>query len=136
MLLFVPLVACTQLPPVEQSRDAMWKQYGNQPVDKLLMGLGTPERETKLTDGSRMVMYQFNSVYDADSPYASRQSVCQATFIAKPPSFVIDNIAMKGDAYECDMLAQGHTGSVRHPSYTPVTPYMNTPPAYLYHYRY
>ncbi len=141
MLLFSPLVACTQLLTVQQSRDAMWQEYGGQPVDKILVTLGAPERETKLTDGSRMVMYQFNSVYESGSAY-ERQAVCQVTFMAKPPKFVIDNVAMKGDVYECNMLAQGHTGSVRHAGFESATPYMGAgpgmgaPPAYLYHYRY
>ena len=128
------LSACTPLPTVEQSRDQMWAQYNHQPVDKLLMALGTPERESHLTDGSRLLTYQFSSIYNDGSPY-ERQSRCEATFMAKAPSYRLENIAMQGDNYECSLLAQGHTGYVRHP-YTPPTPYVSGPVQPFYRYNF
>lgn len=127
--------ACTPPPAVEQSRDVLWAQYGHKPVDAVLVALGTPERESHLTDGSRMLTYRFGSSYDSGTPY-ERETQCEATFIAKAPHFSIDNVAMLGDAYECSLLAQGHTGFVQHPTFDTPPPYVATVPPYIYRYRY
>ena len=127
------LVACAPQPTVNQSRDVLWERYAHQPIDALLMALGPPARESHLSDGSRLVTYQFNSGYESGSPY-ERSKGCEATFMAKAPSFKLEDIAMQGDVYECNMLAQGHTGFARHPYMPPPTPYMGSrvPPLYRY----
>lgn len=117
------LAACTPPQTVEQSRDQLWAAYGNQPVDSVLMALGTPARESHLSDGSRMLTYQFASVYDSGSPF-ERRAGCEVTLLAKSPSFKLENIAMQGQPYECSVLASGRTGLVRHPYMPPQNPYM------------
>jgi len=125
------LVSCTPPPPVAASRDVLWEQYAHQPVDKVLLTMGTPERETRLTDGSRMVTYQHSTIYDAGTP-TERQTGCEVTFMAQSPHYRVENIAMEGEGYECNLLAQGHTGSRRIyiPPPQPYIPY----PYYRYPY--
>lgn len=107
------LASCAPSPPVTQSREVLWERFGGQPVDAVLMAWGTPERETRMTDGSRLVTYKHSTVFDADSPYEYDTS-CEVTFMAQSPKYRIDNIAMDGTPYECHLLAQGHTGTARH----------------------
>jgi hypothetical protein len=126
LMLLMVLAACTTTATTLQSRDQLWAQYAHQPIDNLLMALGTPTRESHLSDGSRLVTYQFNSVFDSGSPY-ERQTGCEATFLAKAPKFRLEDIAMQGQPFECSMLAKGHTGTARHPYLPPQTPYMGYP---------
>jgi|GEM_PF-3351153 len=116
------LASCTPPQPVTQSREIVWQQFGNQPVDNVLMAWGTPERETRLTNGSRMVTYQHSTIFDAGSPY-ERKTGCEVTFIAQPPKYRIVDVAMDGEAYECNLLAQGRTGSARHVAMPESAPY-------------
>jgi len=123
-------VACAEVPPVAQSREALWSRFGNQPVDNLLMTWGAPSSETHLTDGSRLLTYEYNTIYDAASPY-ERRSGCKVSFLAHPPKFLIGNIALEGSANECHQLALGRTGDNAIP-YVPM-PNEYTPPLYPYH---
>ncbi len=113
--------ACKPPPPVNDSRDIVWGQFSNKSIDTLLLAWGAPQAETKLTDGSRLVTYRHSTEYDGGS------SNCEVSFLAHVPNFSIDNIAMKGDAYECSLLAQGKTGTTRRNIYmqppTPFYPY-------------
>ncbi len=127
------LTACEPAATVLQSREQMWTQYAHQPVDGLLMALGTPARESHLSDGSRLITYQFNSLFEYGSPY-ERQSGCEVTFMAKAPAFTLEDIAMQGQPYECSLLAKGRTGTVRHPYLPPQTPYMSGRAPSLYRY--
>ena len=133
-LLLVPIAvsACTPTPTVAESRDRMWAQYNHQSVDALLLAFGPPVRESRLTDGSRLLTYEFNSIYDYGSPY-ERKSGCEATFMAKAPKYLLENIAMQGVPYECKMLADGNTGSARHDYLPPPTPYVPGPLPSFYH---
>ena len=126
LLAVFALAACTPAPPVDQSREMLWNQFGNQPVDALLMSWGAPMSETHLTDGSRMVVYQHSTTYDAQSSY-ERQSGCKVSFLAQAPHYRISNIAMEGDAGECRMLSQGSTGNVRLSAPPPPPPYIYVP---------
>lgn len=113
VVIAVMLAGCSAPPPIDHSREVLWQQFGQQPVDKLLMAWGTPARETRLTDDSRMVVYRHATIYESGSPY-ERQTGCEVTFMAQSPGFRIANIAMEGEAYECAILAQGRTGDTRH----------------------
>src|SRR5690349_13194136 len=103
------LTSCTQAPPVSSSQDALWQKFGHQSIDTILLAWGSPAAETRLTDGSRMVTYRHTTLLDAYSPYA-RSTGCEVTFLAKSPAYRVENIAMKGDAAECQLLAGGRTG--------------------------
>lgn len=121
---------CTQAPPVGDSRELLWAQYGNRPVDELLLAWGVPAKETRLTDGSRMVTYRHSTMYVGRG---SSGSQCEVSFMAKAPKFLIGDIAMDGSANECRMLAQGKTGDVRVQDVDPIYPYRYP---YPYSYRY
>jgi hypothetical protein len=114
------LSACTPAPPVEQSRGVLWQRYAHQPIDKLLLAWGAPAAETKLTDGSRLVSYRRAVTFDAASPYENT-SGCEASFLAPPPGFTIENVALKGNPAECFALAQNGPGYVRN-YYVPPPP--------------
>ena len=96
------LVSCTPPPPVNDSRDILWRQFAHQPVDNLLMAWGPPAAETRLTNGSRMMTYRHATIYDF-----SPSTGCEVSFLAPAPHYRIENIAMTGDPYECHLLAQG-----------------------------
>jgi hypothetical protein len=134
----VSLASCAgQVQEVSQSRERLWQQFGQQPVDALLMAWGTPERETRLTDGSRMLAYQHTTVIDADMPGEYRRG-CEVTFMAQAPQFRIANVAMEGNPYECQLLAQGKTGYAQHMNTAPPAPYYRSRyhRNYPYPYRY
>jgi hypothetical protein len=114
--------ACVQAPPVNESRSVLWQQFGGQSLDKLLLAWGTPAGETKLTNGSRMVTYRHATTYDA-----SPSTGCEVSFLAPPPRYKINDIAMVGDPFECRLLAQGIRGD-RHIN--------NLPPPGFYPYPY
>ncbi|MDE3015703.1 MAG: hypothetical protein KGI29_02115 [Pseudomonadota bacterium] len=122
--------AALQAPPVIQSRAALWQRYGHQPLDALIMAWGAPSAETRLTDGSRLLTYRRTTTYDAESPQEII-SDCEAVFLAKAPRYRISNVAMRGDPYECELLAEGKPGEVRHIYIPPPYPY-----PYPYPYRY
>jgi len=100
------IVSCTQSPPVNDSRDILWRQFAHQPVDSLLMAWGTPAAETRLTNGSRMITYRHATTYDV-----SPSTGCEVSFLAPAPRYRIEDIAMVGDPYECYLLAQGQRGN-------------------------
>ncbi len=118
-LCLLAISGCTPPPPVNQSRDILWNKYGSKPVDTLLLGWGPPTAETKLTDGSRLLTYRHSTAYDDGATLE-----CKLSFLAHPPHFIIDNIAMEGDPRECDLLAHGVTGT------TIRSLYMGAPEAY------
>ena len=127
LLAFLWIFSCAPIPGVTQSREVLWNQFGNQPVDSLLLSWGTPLGETHLTDGSRMISYQHSTTYEAQSPY-ERAVGCKVSFLAKAPQFRIADIAMEGDAHECQLVAQGHLGDNRIMSVQ--TPNIYYPPPY------
>ena len=132
VLTLFSLAACTQAAPVEQSRDALWARYSHQSIDKVLLEMGTPERETRLTDNSRMATYQHSTILDNNSSY-ERKSGCEVTFMAQSPGYYVENISMQGDALECSLLAQGKTGTARRSYARPAaTPYAPSPFHYTY----
>jgi hypothetical protein len=114
-----------QAPAVNDSRAVLWQQFGNQPIDKLLLAWGTPAGETKLTNGTRMVKYQHSTNYDV-----SPSTGCEVSFLAPPPRHIINDIAMVGDPFECHLLAQGMRGT-RHINDAPPPPMPG-----FYHYPY
>ena len=104
--------ACTPAPPVNESRDKLWDQFAHKSVDDVIMKWGAPGSETKLTNGSRLLTYRRDSVYDADTTN-SRTSGCEVSFLAPPPHYHIDNIKMDGNGYECARLSkEGRHGCV------------------------
>jgi hypothetical protein len=113
---------CAQVPPIPQSREALWQQFGQKPVDAVLMSWGAPAKETHLTDGSRLLTYRRSTIYDAQSPY-EQVSACEVSFLAHPPAFNVDDIAMQGAANECHMLSEGRIGEVRVPMVEPAYTY-------------
>ena len=121
--------ACAPVPDTHASQEALWQQFGNQPVDTLLLAWGAPMAETHLTDGSRLISYQHTTTYEG----SGAQSGCKVSFLAKPPQFVINNVALEGDANECYLLSQGRIGDNRiarspTPPYTPYPlPYRRYP---------
>ena len=121
------LASCTPIPAVSDSREVLWGQFGNQPVDGLLLAWGPPLAETHLTDGSRLLSYQHSTTYEAQSPY-ERQAACKASFLAKAPQYRIADVALEGDMNECRLLSQGHTGDNRIVAVP--TPNVYYPPAY------
>lgn len=131
LVVMIPAIVtagCVPVPAVEQSRDVLWSQYGNQPVDGLLLAWGTPVAETHLTNSGRMLSYEYNVVYDAQSTYEHTLG-CKVTFLATPPKFLITNIAMEGSASECQQMAAGRRGTYR----IPAAPAASAP-AYMYPY--
>lgn len=127
MLLFLilsALVACTPAPPVSDSREVLWQQFGNHPLDELLMAWGVPSKETHLSDGSRLVTFRRSTVYDSRSPY-ERSVACEVSFMAKGSAQKISDISMQGAPNECRLLALGRVGDVIVPSAQPVYPYGN-----------
>ena len=120
------LSGCTPPPPVNTSRDLLWNKYGNKPVDDLILGWGAPTAETKLTDGSRLLTYRHTTAYDDGATLE-----CEVSFLAHVPNYIIDNIAMKGDPRECQLLAQGVTGTTIRSLYMD-TP-MGTPSPYPFY---
>jgi hypothetical protein len=106
------LAGCTPPPPVEQSRTLLWQRYGHHSIDEILLAWNAPARETRLTGGSRLLTYTRAFTFDAASPY-EQTTGCEASFIAPPPHFTIENIALKGDALECARLAQNGPGYAR-----------------------
>ncbi len=114
------LFSCTPPPPVNESREVLWKEYAHQSIDKVILAWGPPAAETKLTNGSRMLTYNHATTYDALSPY-ERTSGCEVSFLAPPPHYHIENISMKGEAFECHQLALGRTGVMARP-YIPPPP--------------
>jgi hypothetical protein len=115
------LAGCTPPPPIMDSREVLWQQFGNKPLDELLVAWGPPTKETTLTDGSRMVVYRRSVTYDAGS-YSENFSGCEVTFLAKPRAFNIHDIAMEGDARLCQGLAQGQVGDERYARVDPWYP--------------
>lgn len=116
------LAGCTPPPPVGDSRETLWRQWGGQPVDQLLLSWGTPVGETRLTDGSRLLKYRHSTTYDAQSPY-EHGAACEVSFLARPPAFRIDDVALEGAANECNLLAQGRIGDVVLNAAPPPYPY-------------
>jgi len=104
------LDACAPPPPVTQSRDALWDKYAHRSVDDILLAWSTPQAESKLTNGSRLLTYRHSTIYDAGNSYN-----CEVTFLAPPPRFTIENIAMSGDARDCQQLADHGPDTVRPP---------------------
>lgn len=130
------VAGCTPAPAVQDSREVLWRQYGHQPVDKLLLAWGAPTQETHMTDGSRLVMYQRSTLYESQSGY-EHSSMCQVSFIAKAPEFLVSDVAMEGSPIECQALAQGRVGTVRVPPVEPAYPYgYSYPHRYPFTYRY
>jgi hypothetical protein len=124
-LLLIALAAlsgCTPPPPVTDSREVLWRQWGGQPVDQLLLTWGTPNAETRLTDGSRLLKYRRSTTYDAQS-YHEYMTSCEVSFLAKPPEFRINDIAMEGTSGECNLLAKGLVADVVRPAAEPIYPY-------------
>ena len=116
------LTACTQAPPVTDSREVLWAQFGNQPLDEVLRAWGVPTKETHLSDGARLVTYRRSTSYE--SRFSSQQgAACEVSFMAKAPQFVIGDIAMQGAPNECRMLAKGRIGDVVVPAPEPMYPY-------------
>lgn len=104
--------ACAPVPSTEESQEALWRQFGNQPLDAVLLAWGAPAAETTLTKGGRLVTYRRSTVFDSHT--AAEQNVaCEVTFLAEPPKFHVVNVAMRGAASECRQLAQGRTGNRR-----------------------
>jgi len=114
------LMACTPPPPVEQSRGVLWQRYAHHSIDDVLLAWGAPAAETKLTKGSRLVAYRHATTYDAESSY-EHSSGCEVSFLAPPPHYTIENIAMTGNAYECARLAANGPGYTRN-AYIPPPP--------------
>lgn len=121
LLLCLLLVSCVTTPPtpVSESRDELWEKFGNEPIDALLMAWGAPAGETYLTDHARLVTYRHTTIYDSQSLYEHAVG-CDASFLARPPDYKIENIRLDGDPYECRLLVQGRTGEAR-------SMYMSTP---------
>lgn len=107
IFLLIASTACTPAPDVHTSQEALWARFGDQPVDALLLAWGAPMSETRLTDGSRLISYQHTTIYEGDGAQWS----CKVSFLARPPQYLIDNIALEGSAGECYLLSQGHTGN-------------------------
>ncbi len=116
------LAACTPAPPVTDSREVLWRQFGGHPVDDVIMGWGAPTKESHLTDGSRLLTYRRSTIYDSQTPY-EQESVCEVSFMAKAPKFMVADIAMQGSPNDCRLLAQGRIGDVRVPAAEPAYPY-------------
>lgn len=110
---------CGQSVTVTDSRERLWQQFGDQPVDKLLLDWGTPDAETLLTNGSRLLKYSFSTVYGAQTMGEYSRS-CEASFLAESPKFIIMNVALEGSSTECSRLAQGERGVRRLPGVQPV----------------
>jgi hypothetical protein len=116
-LLFLPAIlavfGCASAPTVEASREVLWQQFGDKPVDALIMAWGAPTSETALTDGARVLEYSRATIYD---DFSSQRSVsCKVTFMAKPPAFLVRDVALQGVPSECSQLAKGHTGETHVP---------------------
>ena len=131
-LLAVLLAGCTPPPPVVDSREILWQRFGHHPLDELIMAWGTPAGETHLSNGSRMVTYRHATIYDAASPY-ERGVSCDVSFLAASPKFRIEDISMEGDAYECNLLAQGRLGIARNVYVPPPYPYPYGDPYFHHH---
>jgi hypothetical protein len=116
------VIGCVPVAPVNQSQEILWNKFANQPLDNVLLAWGAPAAETHLTEGSRLVTYRHSTTYEALSPYEHTLG-CEVSFLAKPPGYLIGNIAMQGDAYECSLLAQGQTGYRRDTYVPPPPPY-------------
>lgn len=114
------LAACTPPPPVGQSRAVLWQRFGHHSIDEVLLAWGAPVAETKLTNGSRLVTYRHGTTYDAASPYEFSNG-CQASFLAPPPRYTIDNVAMTGNPLECYLLTTQGPGYASH-AYVPPPP--------------
>ena len=127
ILLVFGLGGCVPVPEVPASREVLWGQFGGKPVDALLMTWGSPMGETHLTDGSRLIEYQHSTIYDAQS-VSERRSGCKVSFLAKSPKFVISDVAMQGEPYECELLSQGKLGEAR--IMAAPAPYVYYPPPY------
>ena len=134
ILVILALAGCTQAPPVKDSRELLWAQYGGHKIDDLLLSWGPPAKETRLTDGSRLVTYRHSTVYEGRGS-SEQGSSCEVSFMAKSPKYMIGDIAMAGSDNECRLLAQGRTGDVRVPAIEPIAPY-RYPYPYNYPYRY
>lgn len=109
LMAMIAVSGCTPPPPVDASREALWSQFGGKPLDSLLLAWGAPERESHLTDGSRLVTYHHATIYDSRYNGGNR---CEVSFLAKAPAFKISDVAMNGAASDCDMLAKGRVGDV------------------------
>ncbi|MBY0406730.1 MAG: hypothetical protein K2Q01_03500 [Rickettsiales bacterium] len=107
---------------MQDSREALWRQFGDKPVDNLILSWGAPSSETALTDGSRLLAYQHSTTYDSRSS-SEQTSACEVTFMAKAPQFIIRDIAMRGAPNECQQLARGRVGEVRIAPVEPAYPY-------------
>ena len=127
------LAGCTSPPPVAQSQAIVWKKFSHESIDKVLLAWGTPTGETRLTDGSRLISYRHATVNNAASPYEYSQG-CEATLLAPPPKYHIKNVALKGDPYECQLLAQGHVGVTSY-GYVPPPAPIGIYPVFGYYYR-
>jgi len=120
------MAACTPPPPVNNSREILWQQFGHKSIDTLLMGWGAPAGETRLTNGSRMVSYHHSTTYDSGG-----SAGCEVTFLAPPPAYHIEDISMTGSASECARLAQGQRGDRHINDLPPPQPGLYAP---YYHY--
>jgi hypothetical protein len=109
------LASCAPIQDVSQSREVLWQEFGHQSIDALLMKWGVPNSETQMTDGSRLATYEYSTVYEAGGNY-ERSSHCKASFLAKAPSYRIEDVALVGNARECGMLSQGRIGQHRIPA--------------------
>lgn len=135
--LFLPVAACafmsacTQAPPVHDSREILWQRFGNRKLDELLMAWGAPTRESHLTDGSRLLTYRHATVYVGRAAMENASS-CEVSFLAALPSFRITDVAMQGTNNECHILAQGRIGETRVPVMADPYPYRYPYPYYRY----
>jgi hypothetical protein len=126
------LGACTPPPPIPQSRDEIWQKFAHHSVDEILLSWGSPAAESKLTNGSRLLTYRRTVTFDAASPY-ERTSGCEASFLASPPHFRIENVSMNGDAFECAQFAAHGPGYARNMYVAPPPPMFY--PSAMFYYR-
>jgi hypothetical protein len=125
------LSGCTPPPPVEQSRAQVWQRFAHHSIDDVMLAWGPPSAESKLTNGSRMLTYRRGVTYDAGSSYASTNG-CEATFLAPPPHFKVENVAMTGNGFQCADLARAGPGFTAHPYVPPPPPPGFYPGIYFY----
>jgi hypothetical protein len=114
-LIFLALASCAGAPDVSISRQMLWQEFGDKPLDNLLVAWGPPSAETHLTTGARMVTYVRTVVYN-NGWYDESSYGCKASFLAPTPDFTIKNVSLDGNDEECAELAQGHIGTSIYPA--------------------
>ncbi|MDP9126738.1 MAG: hypothetical protein M3N08_00560 [Pseudomonadota bacterium] len=112
--LFAACLSACATQSVGDSRQLLLNRFANHPLDEVVMAWGAPQNETRLTNGTKVLTYRrmrttFTNFGDFYDVYA-RSSECDATFMAAPPTFLVGDIILEGDTWQCADMGDGRSG--------------------------